>query len=374
MVDLTIEFAGVEFPNPVWLGSGMPGRNDVRLIDFAKGGAGGIVTKTIVPDGTPSPKPRIAMTDCGMQNIELFTGLPPDVWFGKYLPAYKKETNVPLVVSVAGSNTEEFVLMAERAEEFADLIELNFSCPHFKGRGSDIGQVPELTEEITREVKKAVSVPVMPKLTPNITDPKVIAQAALKGGANALSAINTIKCIIGIDIYEEKPILPAIGGYSGKAVKPIALRHVYEITNAVDLPVCGIGGIERWQDVVEFFMVGALSTQICTGAMVHGPKLFSRITKGLEGFMDEKGYDTIKEMVGVAKKHFYESASLMPTEPTAQPVITDKCNLCKKCIRACSYYAIYEGDNQAIVDYEKCHRCGLCYYVCPIDAIELEKV
>jgi len=211
---------------------------------------------------------------------------------------------VCVIASVYGFTTEEYVEVAKiLSGAGADAIELNCSCPHVSKVGL-IGQNPELVREVTEAVKDAVNVPVYVKLTPNVTDIASVAKAAEEAGADAVTAINTVKAL-AIDIELQRPILSAtFGGLSGPAIKPIALRAVYEIYKAVEIPVIGVGGIKNWRDAIEFHLAGATATQIGTAIYLKGTRVFKEITEGIKRYLKRKGYKSIKEIIGKANKNY----------------------------------------------------------------------
>jgi dihydroorotate dehydrogenase (NAD+) catalytic subunit len=216
----------------------------------------------------------------------------------------KLNKSVPAIASLYGANPEEFSEIATRVEDYVDALELNVSCPHAMGGcGSAIGQDPELTREIVKSVKKSVDIPVFVKLTPNVTDIVEIARSAADAGADALTMINSLGPGMRIDIETGNPILNnKFGGLSGPAVKPIAIRCIFEVYDSIDIPLIGVGGIRNYEDVIEFLYAGASCIQIGTSIMYDGMDIFGKILTGLERFMDDKGYDSINEMVGIAHK------------------------------------------------------------------------
>jgi dihydroorotate dehydrogenase (NAD+) catalytic subunit len=214
----------------------------------------------------------------------------------------KLEGKVPQIASIYGSTPEEFAGVASQVENLVDALELNVSCPHaMEGCGASIGQDPDLTSRIVKAVKRSVDTPVIAKLTPNVTDIVEIARAAEKGGADALTLINSLGPGMRIDLESAHPILSnRFGGMSGPAIKPIALRCVYQVHQNVKIPIMGVGGIINYRDVVEFLYAGASCVQIGTAVMYRGLEVFREITTGLEMFMKEKNYQTVEEMVGLA--------------------------------------------------------------------------
>jgi dihydropyrimidine dehydrogenase (NAD+) subunit PreA len=252
------------------------------------------------------------------------------------------------------------------------MVEVNVSCPMPKeGVGMHIGRDPQLTAEQTRAVKEAIDLPVSVKLSPNFAYLDEIARAAEQAGADAISATNSVQALYGIDIESGKPWLPAFGGYSGPAIKPITLRCVAKIARAVTIPISGIGGISSWRDVVEYIMVGATTVQTCTAVMWNGLTIFNEWIEGLKSFMDRKGYDSIEDFRGIALPYLTSVEELATHAPATAAVDGDLCTGCKMCIQVCQYDAITLSTDKVRVDDAKCDGCGLCIAWCPVSAITL---
>lgn len=303
MVDLTVDVGGLKLRNPVMLAAGILGMSHETLRRVYESGAGAVVTKSIgLEPRMGFSNPTVVGVDCGLINA---MGLPnPGAKeFRGEIEKLKRE-GVCVIASVYGFTTEEYVEVAKiLSEAGADAIELNCSCPHVSKVGL-IGQNPELVREVTEAVKDAVNVPVYVKLTPNVTDIASVAKAAEEAGADAVTAINTVKAL-AIDIELQRPILSAtFGGLSGPAIKPIALRAVYEIYKAIEIPVIGVGGIKNWRDAIEFHLAGATATQIGTAIYLKGTRVFKEITEGIKRYLKRKGYKSIKEIIGKANKNY----------------------------------------------------------------------
>jgi len=316
MADLRITMGGLEFPNPFLLGSGPPGTN-ARVIKKAfEAGWGGVVAKTTSLTDTEviNVVPRYGKLRSesgdviGFQNIELISDRPFEEWEEDYREVKQAYPDHILIGSIMESYARErWAEVAQRCEAAGcDALELNFSCPHGHpetGMGAAMGQDPAQVEEVTRWVKEAVSIPVWAKMTPNISDITIPSQAAARGGADGIAAINTILSVIGVDLKTLRP-LPTVegystpGGYSCQAVKPIGLRMVRDIALGVDIPVSGIGGVMRSHDAIEFLLMGAHTVQVCTGAMLQGLGMIDELKSGLAAFMDEHGFPTVDEVVG----------------------------------------------------------------------------
>lgn len=394
---LAIEFAGIAFKNPFMLSSAPPTMDAQHIIRAAKLGWGGAVMKTVTEEPTVDPRTRLGVLRkngkaIGMNNIELLSRVPLTKWTEEWIPRIRQEAPADFIFIasiISGTDPEGWTSLAETmAQTGADAIEINVSCPHGspeKHMGAFIGQDPILVEQVTRAAKKGTDLPILVKLTPNVTDIVPIANAAVKGGADAISAINTVESLIGIDIDTATPLpiaygmdrseqMSTYGGFCGPAVKPLGLRFVSQIAKAhPEIPISGIGGIGDWSSAIEYLMVGARTLQICTAAMWHGFSIIKDLNTGILEFMERKGYDSLEAMVGQALPKITTWTALSKLPPLVARIIPDKCTGCKECVIACAdggYVAIQMRDNVALVNNEKCDGCGLCAVVCNYDAVE----
>ena len=298
-----IEIAGLKLRNPTMLASGILGLSVDILKNVAFAGAGAVVTKSIgLKPSNGYPNPTVIPVECGLLNA---VGLP-NPGIHNFIKEIKllKDLEVPFIISVYGFSVEEYVeVAATAAEAGADAIELNLSCPHVKGTGSEIGQDPRLVAEVVGKVKNSVNRPVFAKLTPNVTSIAELAKAAAEAGADAVTAINTVRAM-AIDIETCRPILAnKVGGLSGAAIKPIAVRCVYEIYEAVDVPIIGCGGIYGWRDAVEFILAGASAVQIGTAIASKDLDIFRSIVNGIDSYLERRGYRSLKEIVGLSHQY-----------------------------------------------------------------------
>ncbi|BAB66153.1 NAD-dependent dihydropyrimidine dehydrogenase subunit PreA [Sulfurisphaera tokodaii] len=319
MIDLSVTFQGITFPNPFLVGSGPTTGNPPKIISAIRAGWGGVVVKTIGDSIVrKSVRPMYATIRrnreiIAFENLELITEDPLEVW-DKYLRVIKSEIgkSAPIIVSIMGGpDYSEWIRLARWAEDRgADMLELNFGCPHGepeKRTGAFIGQHADLVQEYTKEVVSSVGIPVIAKLTPNITDIRETAKAAENAGAKAVTAINTVNGVIAVDIERAQP-LPDINGYSGyggisgPAVKPIGLAAVSKIYTSTSLQISGVGGIFDWRDAVEYIMMGATTVQSVTYTILKGFEFINEWKKELESFMERKGYRAIEDMRGLAAK------------------------------------------------------------------------
>src|SRR5437762_13465705 len=315
MADLRTNFAGIESPNPFWLASGPPTNTYGQVAKAFDEGWGGAVWKTI---GEPiiNVFSRYGAVDLGQtrmmgfNNIELISDRPIADNLREIAEVKRNYPKHAVIASLmVESKREAWHDMVQRTQDTgADGIELNFGCPHGmseRGMGSAVGQVPDYTCLITEWVKEVATVPVMVKLTPNVGDIRGIGRAAVRGGADAMSLINTLNSIMGVDLDTLAP-KPAVrgegshGGYCGPAVKPIALHMVAALTGdpEVRVPISGIGGIQAWQDAVEFLLLGAGSVQVCTAVMHYGFRIVEQFISGLENWMREKAFERGRDFVG----------------------------------------------------------------------------
>ncbi|MCL5877783.1 MAG: dihydroorotate dehydrogenase [Candidatus Bathyarchaeota archaeon] len=284
------------------LASGVMGYSAESFHRIAKSGAGAVVTKSVgIQPRVGYVNPTVVQAAAGLINA---MGLPNpgiDV-FSEEIKFSKTILRVPLIVSVFGYSAEEYATVAKKAAEAgADAIELNVSCPHVKQTGAEIGQNPKILAEVVQQVKASINKPLIVKLSPNVADITVLAEAAVKAGADALTAVNTLKAI-AIDAETMLPILANVkGGLSGAAVKPVALRCVYDIAEKFEVPIIGCGGVSNWRDAVEFFLAGASAVQIGT-AVADDIEVFRSVTKGVENYLRKKHYRSVKEIVGLAHR------------------------------------------------------------------------
>lgn len=298
-VDLKVTLSSLEIRNPLMLASGVLGNTGAILMRVARSGAGAVVTKSI---GLKSRKgysnPTIVEVDCGFINA---MGLP-NPGADKFIDELKiaKKGGVPVIVSVFGSTSREYAEVAYKMEEAgADAIELNLSCPHAGGL-IQFSQDPKKTFEVVECVKSTVKIPVFAKLTAEVINIVEIGKAAEKAGADGITAINTLRAMT-IDIEVARPILSnKFGGLSGRAIKPVAIRCVYELYRELNIPIIGVGGILDYKDVIEFMMAGASAVQIGSAIAIKDLKIFREIIRGLKDYMERKGYNSLKDIVGLA--------------------------------------------------------------------------
>jgi dihydropyrimidine dehydrogenase (NAD+) subunit PreA len=362
MADLTTNFAGIRCPNPFWLASAPPTNCGEQIMRAFDAGWGGAVWKTI---GEPitNVSSRYSSVDwagqrmMGLNNIELISDRPIEVNLREIAEVKKRYPKQAVIASLmVESKREVWHDIVKRAEDAgADGLELNFGCPHGmseRGMGSAVGQVPEYAQMITEWVKEAARTPVLVKLTPNITDIRVVARAAKRAGADGLSAINTINSITGIDLdtFAPRPIVDgksSHGGYCGPAVKPIALNMIQQVNaDHVDGPpiaMSGIGGVSDWRDAVEFFLLGCGTVQVCTAAMHYGFRIVEDMIDGLSNWMDAKGFASVEDFRGLSLPRVTEWKHLNLNYRIVAAIDESLCIGCQLCHIAC-----WDGAHQCI--------------------------
>ena len=392
MADLTSTFIGITSPNPFWLASAPPTDKEYNVRRAFDAGWGGVVWKTLGldPHVVNVNGPRygaIYGADrrlLGLNNIELITDRPLQTNLDEIKVVKRDYPDRAIIVSLMVPCEEEpWKMILPLVEETgADGVELNFGCPHGmseRGMGSAVGQVPEYIEMVTRWVKANTRMPVIVKLTPNITDIRKPAEAAKAGGADAVSLINTINSItsVDLDLFAPEPTIDgkgAHGGYCGPAVKPIALNMVAEIARDRELggmPISGIGGVTTWRDAAEFLSLGAGNVQVCTAAMTYGFKIVQEMISGLSDYMDAKGMTSVDEIVGRAVPNVTDWNQLNLNYVAKARIDQDKCISCGRCYAACedtSHQAIaMSADRTFTVKDDECVACNLCVNVCPVE-------
>ena len=393
MADLTSNFIGIKSPNPFWLASAPPTDKEINVNRAFEAGWGGVVWKTLGEDpavvNVNGPRYATLMSQdrrvIGLNNIELITDRPLRTNLEEITRVKKawpdRAMVVSLMVPVDEMAWKRILAMVE--DTGADGVELNFGCPHGmseRGMGAAVGQVPEYIQRIAEWCKHYSKLPVIVKLTPNITDVRQPARAAKAGGADAVSLINTINSIMGVDL-DRMTMLPATdgwgshGGYCGPAVKPIALNMVAEIARdplTAGLPISGIGGITTWRDAAEFMALGAGNVQVCTAAMVYGFKIVQDLCDGLSNFLDTQGMRSVDELVGRATPTVKNWNQLNLNHVEKAVINQDSCIQCGRCHVVCedtSHQAITatkDGKRFFEVKDEECVGCNLCVSICPV--------
>ncbi len=344
----------MDLAHPVMPAAGPNVQDAAALRAAAEGGAAALVSKTISARAAVIPHPNMADFKTHFLNTELWSELPPEEWVERELPA-ARAVGLPLIVSL-GYSAEDIAAVAPLVRPFADAVELS---THY------VSNDPKPMQDAVRAAKDALDVPVLVKMSP-FREVGLAAEAAAQAGADGIVAVNSYGPTLGIDIENGGRLWMGGKGYgwmSGPALKPIALRAVYDIARAVDLPIIGVGGISRGADVVEFLMAGASAVQVCTAAITRGPAIYGRIANELKGWMEKHGYADIAALRGLAQR---QAAPLMSQPPRLTP---DACTGCGLCVTSCVYDALHLEDKKIRLRPERCTRCGLCLSRCHSDAL-----
>ncbi len=408
MADLSINLAGIKSPNPFWVASGPPANTAYQCERAFEAGWGGVVWKTI-GDPIVNVSSRYSALNLGttrmvgFNNIELISDRSPETNFREIAEVKKRWPKHAVIASLMVETREQWHEFVKRsADAGADGIELNFGCPHGmceRGMGSAVGQRPEVAEKIVSWVMEVATIPVITKLTPNITDVTYAARAAKRAGSNAISLISTINSItqVNLDNFCPEPFVAgksSHGGYCGPAVKPIALNMVQSCAAdpEVRLPISGIGGISNWRDGAEFIALGSTSVQVCTAIMHYGFRIVEDMCEGLSDYLDSKGMKSVNELIGKAVPSLQKWQTLDLHYKRIASIDYDKCIGCNLCYIACE-----DGAHQAIalippnghglgpgrvpgkpipeIKEHECVGCNLCSLVCPVDnCIEMVSV
>src|SRR5262245_42251873 len=403
MADLSVSFCGTKAPNPFWLASAPPTDKAYNVERAFRAGWGGAVWKTLGEDGPPivnvsgprydawhGPDRRVL----GFTNIELITDRPLEINLQEVTRIKRDWPDRALLVSLMVPCTEDAwkTILPRVAATGCDGVELNFGCPHGmseRGMGAAVGQVPEYIEMVTRWSKAHTRMPVLVKLTPNVNDIRHAARAALKGGADAVSLINTVSSVMGVDLDTMTPRPPVDGlgthgGYCGPSIKPIGLNMVGQIARdppTQKLPLSGIGGITTWRDAAEYMALGCGTVQVCTAAMIYGFKVVQEMISGLENWMDRKGHVNLDAFIGRAVGNVTDWQYLNLNYVTKARIDQSLCITCGRCHIACedtSHQAIthmVDGRRHFEVIDAECVGCNLCVNVCPVEnCITMERL
>ncbi len=415
MANLEISFAGIKSPNPFWLASAPPANTGDQIMRAFDAGWGGAVWKTL-GDPIVNTSSRFGSVDCGaarmigFHNIELISDRPVSTNLREMSEVKKRYPNHTVIASLMTQTKEDWKVLIRRAEDAGcDGLELNFGCPHGmceRGMGSSVGQEPRVAEEITAWAREFARTPVLVKLTPNTGDIVDIAKSVVRGGAQGLSLINTLKAVIGVDLERLVP-LPRVGhastsgGYCGPAVKPVALQMVAELARerSLNVPISGIGGIGDWRDAAEFIALGATSVQVCTAVMHYGFRIVGDMIDGLSNYLDSHGMKSVNDLRGRAVDGYKEWGDLDLNYKVVAQIDPATCIGCQLCVVACddgAHQCIFTGrepkkrpdhahsigparppaplvvgtiagERLPWVDEPECVGCNLCQLVCPVE-------
>ena len=356
------DFLNLNMKNPLIVAAGPWNKDGHSIRKAIEAGAGAVITESIVSDAIMDVSPRIAYDGKGAQNIRLYSDIQVEGWEREMQIA--KSGGGIVIASVSAHTPSEVAYLAAKMERFgADAIEISISNP--MGESLEVAAShADVVFEITKEVVSTVKIPVMVKLSQTATNITAVAPA--------ISAINTIRCILGVDIENARPMLPTYGGYSGAPIRPIGLAAVASIAQAVDVPVCGIGGIENYRNVLEYIMLGASAVQIGTAVMINGPEKIREISRELEMWAEEKNISDVEQIRGLALEKM-KSFDEMKAEPVICNIDDIPCETeCRRCEAACMYGAITRNAGGVEVNDRYCTGCGLCTFICPEKKLELK--
>ena len=392
MADISSNFLGIKSPNPFWLASAPPTDKKINVLRAFEAGWGGVVWKTLGSQ-VKNVSSRYSSVDyggkriMGFNNIELISDRPLDLNLKEIAECLKLFPDRAMIVSLMADNDREswHELIKKVEDTGAHGLELNFGCPHGmteRGMGAAVGQDPEIAKMVVGWVMEAATIPVITKLTPNVHSPVPTGKACVQAGTNALSLINTIQSVTGIDLDTLVPNpyvagKSVFGGYCGPAVKPIALKMLTTISQdpvTSTVPISGIGGVSDWKDAVEFMLLGASNVQVCTAAMTYGFRIVEDMCEGLNNWMDEKGFKTLEDFIGKSVEKITHWEDLDINYHIIANINQDKCIHCGLCYIACedaSHQSInleYGNPyNKYTIKEEECVGCNLCKLVCPVN-------
>ena len=392
MADIRSNFLGIKSPNPFWLASAPPTDKKINVLRAFEAGWGGVVWKTLGSQ-VKNVSSRYSAVNFGGQkimgfnNIELISDRPLDINLREITECLKLFPDRAMIVSLMADNDKKswHELIKKVEDAGAHGLELNFGCPHGmteRGMGASVGQDPLIAKMVVEWVMEIATIPVITKLTPNVHSVVPTGKAVVEAGTNALSLINTIQSVTGVDLNTLVPNpyvagKSVFGGYCGPAVKPIALKFLTTIAQdsiTRQVPISGIGGISTWKDAVEFMLLGATNVQVCTAAMKHGFRIIEDMCEGMSNWMDEKGFATLDDFIGKSVDTITHWEDLDINYHHVAKIDQDKCIHCGLCYIACEdtshqSIALQYGDpyNKYIVKVDECVGCNLCELMCPVE-------
>ena len=367
---MNTNFIGLKLKNPIIVSAGPWSRDGESIRRAIQAGAGAVITESIVSDAIIDVRPRIAYDGLGAQNLRLYSDIQIEGW-QREMKIAKSDGGV-VIASVSGHTPSELAYLAAKMEHFgADAIELSVSNPMGESLeilASDADQM----YNIIKEVVEHVNIPVMVKLSQTATNIAKVAKAAKKAGASGVSAINSVRCILGVDIETGEPMLPTYGGYSGSPIRPLGLAAVATIAQTVNIPICGIGGINNYKNAIEYIMLGASVVQVGTAIMINGFDKITEIVNDFDRWTKEKNIKSINDIKGAALSNL-KSFDEMKVEPVISYSNHAECVAdCVACVKGCMYDAIKRIDNDVSIDGGLCTGCGVCLFVCPIKKLSLK--
>ena len=367
---LKTEFMGLQLKNPIIVAAGPWSHNGHAMLKSIEAGAAAVVTESVVSDTLYDVRPHIAFDSMGAQNIRLYSDIQIEEWEKEI--ALVNSAGGVVIGSVSAQTSSELGYLASKMERFGcSAIELSVSNPAMEAL-EVVASHDDVIYDMTREVVSAVDVPVLVKLSQNTTNISKVAKAVKAAEGAGVSAINTVRGIIGVDLDNAVPALNTYGGISGEYIRPMGLASVATIAQSVDIPICGVGGISSARNALEYMMLGASAVQVGTVVMTEGYGVITEMLENMTEWMRNHGYDSISQVKGKALANM-KSFDEMKFEPAVSTASSVPCEEnCDKCIDLCSYDAIARVGGIIEVDKNTCNGCGLCEYSCPTDKLKLE--
>lgn len=366
MADLKTEICGLKLKNPIIPAAGPNVRDGKKVEECARGGAGALLTKTISIKAAPVPRPHMAIFQTsGMLNTELWSELPPEKWFSEEYDIaieVKKRYNLPLIASIGYTKEEVSYLGPLVEKKGVDAIEFSI---HYVAKES------QNVKEIAQSLRNSVKIPIFAKLSPHFGDLGEVVRV-IDDFVDGYVCINSFGPTLTINIEKVQPYMGSEFGYgwlSGSPIKPLALRCVFEVARRTNKPVIGVGGINKGEDVIEFFMVGASAVGVCTAAILYGNSVYGRIAKETSQWLDKNNYKSINDVKGLYLQKYKDGQKVHTEFQQAPKIILEKCVGCNLCIDVCEYDAIIPYDKYVSILEDKCFECGLCVSICPTGAI-----
>ncbi|MHA1304248.1 MAG: 4Fe-4S binding protein [Candidatus Heimdallarchaeaceae archaeon] len=353
-MDISVKLLDITFDNPLGPAAGPLSEGLENMLFFNDNSCGYMVSKTISIEGAVVQKPCIAGTTNSIYNCELWSEMHSDKWINEILPQIHAKKKKPLIIS-AGYKEEDFRYLIPKLDPFADFFEIS---THY---------VKENLDGIVRSIRENTDKPIFMKLSPHVTDFLGFVKTVINAGATGIAAINSLGPATAIDLKHRSVLLSEEIWVSGPAIKPIALHRIYHIRKAFpDIPIIGVGGISKAEDILEFILAGADLVQMLSSALIKGRRLYDKIIKDLPKTLEKYGFSSIEEIRETRKKTIFE-----PSEKAENnfPSFNERCNLCGLCVQICPAEALSEVTKKIVVDETKCIRCGLCESRCPQDAI-----
>lgn len=367
---LGIDFLGMKLDNPIMIAAGPWNRDGEGIRESIEAGAGAVVTESIVSDTMLDVRPRISCDSFGAQNIRLYSDIMIEGWEREMKIA--KSSGGIVIASISGHTPSEVAYLASKMERFgADAIELSVSNPAVESL-EVVASHADIVFDMTKEIVSSVKLPVLVKLSQNTTNISNVAKAVKVAGGAGVTAINTVRGIMGVDVETAIPSLSTYGGISGEYIRPLGLASVATIAQTVDIPICGVGGINSAKHALEYIMLGASAVQVGTSVMLEGKGAISKIVRELEIWAQNHKVSNIDEIRGKALSNL-KSFEEMKFEPAVSQANGTSCNEnCTDCVSACMYHAISRNNGSVNVDRTKCTGCGLCTFICPAKKLKLD--